>query len=129
MYTILLKNGTKLNENQISIKEVLKRKDISMFFLTINEKTIAVDLKTGLFYLGISIGNIALNPDYAMEDHDFRLVYYKRKRMELSFGEKSTKPYVYAYLLGWQFTENDQNYQRFMFWNQETNTIEIKRKR
>ncbi len=125
MYTIILKDGTKLEEKDITIKEVLNLDNLGMFLLTIEGRTIAVDFETGLFY----VGEFPLKVDYSMEKHDFRLIYYKRSRMELSFGGKSTEPHIYAYLLGWQFTENGENHQRIMFWYPETNMVEIKRKR
>jgi len=125
MYTITLKNGTRLEKNEISIKEILSKDDLAMFFLHIGERVIAVDFETGLFY----IGGQPVNPDYAMEDHNYRIIYYKRSRIERGFGNKGKEQYIYAYLLGWQFTENGKNTQRIMFWYPETNIIEIKRKR
>lgn len=130
-YTILLNNGTKLTEEEISIKEILRRHDeLCMFLLQIDDKNvIAVDFETGLFY----INQIPLNPDYAMEDHKFRLVYYKRSRIEFGINNSHSgegEQYIHAYLLGWQFTNSEgENFQRIMFYYPKTGIIKIKRKR
>lgn len=89
---------------------------------------IGVNLHTGKFILN----GIILDPmsDLHFEPTHFRLIYFKRMRGSLVMGRGSALSSVlHRILLGWQTTHNDKNYQRIMFFDPETNTVEIKRKR
>lgn len=122
MYSIILKNGERLDESVDNRKFDFARKDMSLFLLTIKDKTIAVDLNNGYFY----IGNQALNPDYGGVERDYRLIYYKRHQ----FDTAGTPDHIHCYLLGWQFTTSEgENTQRIMYWYVDNDVIEIKRKR
>jgi len=125
-YTIHLKNGEVITEAEIlrdfKGKIDYTRKDFSIFFLTVNEKIIAVDLVSGLFYIGDQL----FNPGYALEKHEFSLVYYKRTHFAL--GYKPIAPHK-VYLVGWKFNENGQDHQRIMFLDEQTGIITIRRKR
>ena len=125
-YTIKLKNGNIITEAEIlrdfKGKIDFTRKDFSMFFLEVNKKIIAVDLVSGLFYMG----NQLFNPDYALQKHQFTLIYYKRTHFAL--GKNPIAPHK-IYLLGWKFTENGQCHKRIMFLDEITEIITIRRKR
>ena len=125
-YTIHLKNGEIIKEEDIlrdfGGKMDFTRTDFSIFFLTVNEKIIAVDLVSGLFY----IGNQLFNPGYAFEKHQFTVIYYKRTHFAI--GKNPIAPHK-IYLLGWKFTENGQTHKRIMFLDEKTGIITIRRKR
>jgi len=126
MYSVILKNGQRLDESVDNRKFDFTRKDMALFLLTLTingeNKTIAVDLQNGYFY----IGNQALDPDYGGVGRDYRLIYYKRHQ----FDTAGTPDHIHCYLLGWQFTTSEgENTQRIMFWYPEDDVIKIKRKR
>ncbi len=112
--------------SDLSIKEILADADVSMFHLHEQggDHNIAVDLETGMFYLGA----YPLNPGMTFQDVEYRLIYYKRSRMEIGWGGKEEQ-FIHRYLLGWQATIEGENYQRIMFLDPSNHMIEVQSKR
>ena len=98
-----------------------KQNTLEMLHLTNENHNYAVDLKDGSFYIDdiridlipewrISNGKPPLLP----KDPNFRVIFYRRKRQDVG-PYSSGEEYIYAYLLGWQITLNEINYQRIIF--------------
>lgn len=109
---------------ELDIKEILNTPNVEMVFLSDDSHTYSVDLRTGLFYLNA----IPLNTGYTFLDTKYRLIYYKRMRVEIGPQGKSEQ-YLHAYLLGWQITYEGKNIQRIMSIDPKTFTVEVKEKR
>lgn len=94
---------------------------------------VAVDMKTGLFNVN------GTNWDFMPSKIDpsevkFRPIWYHSVRKDFSTNSPTLemKPLgqrITLYKIGWQFTYEEKNYQRILFFNVETGTFSLKEKR
>jgi len=125
-WTAIDKNGHRYSEDKVGFKDILEMdKDgfLSSFHVTNGEKNVAVDLKTGLFY----IGEFPFDAGLSNKKLKYRLIYFKRKRK--SIGVNSVPTHIYAHLIGWQITLKGVNYKRIMFLYPNNNKLEMRDKR
>ncbi len=90
---------------------------------------IAVDMRNGLINVNGTNWNFmphGINP----EDVKFRPIWYHTIRKDFAadsmepLGDKFTR-----YKIGWQFTHEEKNYQRIIFYDVETGIMSLKEKR
>ena len=87
IWTYQSRDGKLIPQSDMTIKEVLAREKeghLAMFHLSSAKKTLAVDLITGLFYIGGFPFDPA--PGITQKNHNYRLVFYMRPRKTLTFG-------------------------------------------
>lgn len=110
-----------------SFAEVLnmeKEGKLFSFSLYNDEKHITLNLKTGIFTIDTQ--------DYKflnLNEANYRLVYFRTRRMETDKNGKLGNPYTYRYGIGWQTTINGLNYQRILNIDTNNGLITIKEKR
>ena len=95
-------------------------------YLVGDDGDVSVDFRTGLFYIGER--EIDPAPELTRRNYNYRVIYYRRKVGQAGEGIPYTEK-IAKFLLGWQVTIDNVNYQRIMFLDAETGQIEIKEKR
>lgn len=116
------------------IQEFDKSKLLKQFELVCveddNRAHIIINLESGEF----DIRGAIFHPYIALTRHNerlhYRIIFYRRMRRHLGTDMKPIgAPFVYRYLLGWQVTYLDLNYQRIIFYDPTSGGIEIQAKR
>lgn len=135
---LVLKQYTPENQ-EINFREVLnlqEKNNLHYFFLLpvvrdyLDKINIGVDLTTGLFIInGIKMD---VRPDIIKElvDPFYRIIFHRRRKEERGVVTGDlVRGKIAFYLLGWQITLEDKNYQRILFFDPETLTFVIREKR
>lgn len=121
------------NDNQLHYFFLLPARREYLDFVNIG-----VNLQTGIFH--INGMKLDLRPDVFKPKDDgdskietiipkYRLIFFRRHQVGIDDEDGKYKDKIFNYLLGWQANHGKKNYQRIMFINPTTLTIEIKEKR
>jgi len=90
---------------------------------------IAIDMKTGLFNVNGTNWNFmphGIDPSSVK----FRPIWFHSVRKDYSATDMShLESKITTYKIGWQFTINEKNYQRILFFDVETGEFSLKEKR
>lgn len=133
------------NGKQINIKELLKLSDDDklnvLIGIPINQKLdgnepvgnpfVAIDMKTGLMNINGTIWNFVPH-GIDTSSVKFRPIWYHSVMKDYTIGNDTLikdKERIALYKIGWQFTHEDKNYQRIIFYDVEKGIFSLKEKR